>query len=241
MSIRRIIICLLSLSSSIGAAAHGQNTAAETASVMKMGNIVPGLSSLPVRVKSMRDMRYANMVPQEKDFTCGAAALATILRYVYGRPVQESEIIEELLKTTSEAVARQRGFSLLDMKNYVERLGLRGRGYQVDRNSLRALKIPVIALQNTNGYAHFVVIKRVASDTETVYIADPVLGHRQMTLDEFAATWNGIVFAVVGNGLQEKNILRESAKPIALPQRAGVVTQTLPPQREFGLLGMDSF
>ncbi|MGV8898817.1 MAG: C39 family peptidase [Burkholderiaceae bacterium] len=208
------------------------------APTMRIGNLVPGMSLTTKTITSMHDMRYSNIVRQEKDFTCGAAALATILQNVFGRSTTEGEIVEDILKNTDEKIARQQGFSLLDMKKYVERIGLRGRGYQIDKNSLLSTKIPVIALQNTRGYPHFVVVKRVHNDT--VYIADPILGHRQVPLDEFIADWNGIVFAVVGAGLVSENVMLESAKSIALNQRADIATRMLPPQKEFGF-SLDSF
>jgi predicted double-glycine peptidase len=219
-------------------AAHAQ-APAQNAPVISIGNVVPGAPSMPFRMKSMRDMRYNNMVRQERDFTCGAAALATILQYVFGRTVSEQEVIRNMLENTDIKIAQERGFSLLDMKNYLERVGLRGRGYKIDTNSLITLKIPVIALQTTRGYAHFVVVKRVSGGI--VYIADPALGHRQMTVEEFVAAWNGIVFAVLGNGLKQENALLDSAKSVGSAQRAGIVTRSLPPQQEFGLIGMDTF
>lgn len=215
--------------------------ASGTAIAADVGNLAPGLGKVQLPVKSMRELRFQNMVAQERDFSCGAAALATILQYVYQRPVRESEMIAALLQHSSPDIVRERGFSMLDMKNHVETIGLRGRGYKLDGNGLLAVKIPVIALQNINGYAHFVVIKRVAADTGTVYIADPILGNRQMPLADFVPTWNGIVFAVVGEQVAQNNILSMSAQPLALSRRAAIVTQSLPQQREFGLLGRDSF
>jgi hypothetical protein len=223
----------------IAIAAHSQPPG-QDAPVIPVGNVVPGVPMMSMQIKSMRDMRYNNMVRQEKDFTCGAAALATILQYVYGRTITEQEIIRNMLENTDAKIAQERGFSLLDMKNYLERVGLRGRGYRIDSSSLVTIKIPVIALQQTaNGYAHFVVVKRVYGGI--VYIADPALGHRQMPVDEFVTAWNGIVFAVLGNGLKQENALLESAKSLGSAQRAGIVTRILPPQQEFGLVGMDRF
>lgn len=204
-----------------------------------IGSIVPGLTQLKLPVRTWRDMRYNNMVRQERDFTCGAAALATILQNVFGSTTRENEIIEDMLMHTDAAVVQQRGFSLLDMKSYVERVGLRGRGYKIDANSLRAIKIPVIALQNVRGYSHFVVIKHV--EGSTIYIADPALGNRQMPLEEFTPSWNGIVFAVVGDGIRQENALLESSKSVAAHYRAGLATRVLPQQQEFGLVGLDSF
>ena len=219
-------------------AVNAQTTDPATPNIM-IGNVVPGLTTTERKIRSMRELRYEGLTRQEQDFTCGAAALATVLQNVFGRKITEHEIIEDMLRNTDAKTVKERGFSLLDMKSYVERVGLRGRGYKIDQTSLLTLKIPVITLQITRGFPHFVVVKKVFSDT--VFIADPSLGHRQVPLDEFLEGWNGIVFAVVGDGLQAENALIQSAKSMALDTRAGILTQALAPQREFGLLGMDAF
>ncbi|NDP59344.1 MAG: C39 family peptidase [Oxalobacteraceae bacterium] len=211
----------------------------DASSRQEIGNVVPGLSTQRLAIRSLRDLRFKGLVQQQQDFSCGAAALATLLQQVYGRPISEADVIADMLRNTDPELAKSQGFSLLDMKSYVERIGLRGRGYVVDRTSLRAVKIPVIALQNNGGYKHFVIIKRVVGDT--IFIADPALGHRQMALDDFVSGWNNIVFAVVGDGLRADNALIASAQSLAPLQRAGIVTQTLPQQRQFGLLGIDTF
>lgn len=221
-----------------GLTAHAQPIEPSRASV-PVASVVPGITAMSLPMKSLRDMRYQNMVRQKQDFTCGAAALATILQYMFGKEITEQEIIHNMLANTDPKIVQERGFSLLDMKNYVERIGLRGRGYRIDGTTLHTLKIPVIALQTTRGFAHFVVVKRVHGGM--VYIADPALGHRQLPIDEFTAAWNGIVFAVLGKGLRKENVLVQSAKSLVAPQRAGIITRTLPPQQEFGLLGMDTF
>lgn len=218
---------------------YAQQNGATAGSRLAIGNVVPGRTTQTVGVRSLRDLRFKDLVQQQQDFSCGAAALATLLQQVYGRPISEADVIADMLKNTDPQLAKSQGFSLLDMKSYVERIGLRGRGYVVDRTSLRAVKIPVIALQNNGGYKHFVIIKKVLDDT--VFIADPALGHRQMPLDDFVNGWNNIVFAVVGDGLRPDNALVASAQPLAQFQRAGIVTQTLPQQRQFGLLGIDTF
>lgn len=235
-SLLRIISSLLAAATVQLAAPVAAQDIAGTAERTYM---VPGMPTAGVRVKSMRDLRYQNMVQQETDFTCGAAALATVLQQMFGRATSEREIVDDMLRHTDPEVARQRGFSLLDMKKYLERVGLRGRGYRIDINTLLTVKIPVIALYTTRGYAHFVVVKRVAAGM--VYLADPALGHRQMYLDEFVQGWNGVVFAVLGDGRKVDNALVDSATSLSDAARANVVTRTLPPQQEFGLFGLDTF
>jgi len=186
----------------------------------------------------MQALRFENVVRQEKDFTCGAAALATILKNVFGKSITEREIIEDMLKHTDEKTAKERGFSFLDMKNYVERAGLRGRGYKIDAAALIGTKIPVIALQVTRGIPHFVVVRKVVDGL--VYVADPALGNRVLSVEEFVAGWNGVIFAVLGSGLNSDNAL--AAPLITSPARLRSAIVTLPalPLKDFGI-GMDSF
>ncbi len=46
------------------------------------------------RMHSLRDMRYRDLVRQGYDFSCGTAALATVLRYGYGMDVTEAGLIK---------------------------------------------------------------------------------------------------------------------------------------------------
>jgi predicted double-glycine peptidase len=204
-----------------------------------MANVVTGLNGLQVRVHSLLDLRFKDLVRQQRDFSCGAAAVATILQQLYGKPVSEEIAIIAMLQQADRNTVVQQGFSLKDMKNLVERIGLRGHGYRIPALSLRAIKIPVIAVQNTGGYSHFIVLKRV--ENGIAYIGDPALGNRQLPVEEFVAGWNGIVFAIVGDRLQQDSGLWQSAQSLAAPQRAAIITRMLPQQREFGLLGIGNF
>ena len=66
---------------------------------------------------------------QNWDLSCGAAALVILLRYEFGEPVTEKEIARGLMRR-SEYVAHpellqvREGFSLLDLKRYVESYGV---------------------------------------------------------------------------------------------------------------------
>lgn len=172
---------------------------------MEFGNVLSGGGMLSKRVTSMRERRYANMVPQSTDFSCGAAAVATILKYAYGRDVTERDVIEGLLKVSDPEQVRIKGFSLLDIKHYLEGLGMRGRGYKIVPALLERIRIPTIALLDIKGYKHFVVIDRVTG--EKAYIADPALGNRIIPLEQFLAEWNGMVFAVIGRGFDRNTVL----------------------------------
>lgn len=194
------LLCLLVLSP--------QSHAAE----MQIGGILPGGALISKNIVSMKEMHYVNLVRQQTDFSCGAAALATILNYAYNYDLTEQEVVAGMLKVSDEEIVRQKGFSLLDIKNYVETLGLRGRGYNVEPEILERIKIPTIVLLDIRGYKHFVVLKKTTQDK--VYIADPALGNRVMDKQEFIDGWNAVTFAVVGDGFDRDTILLRPREPL---------------------------
>jgi predicted double-glycine peptidase len=81
-------------------------------------------------IQSIRERKFADLVQQKTDFSCGAAALATILRQAYWLDVTEDQIIEGMLAHSDQDLVRVQGFSMLDMKRYVESIGMRARGYR---------------------------------------------------------------------------------------------------------------
>jgi predicted double-glycine peptidase len=153
----------------------------------------------------MRESKFTEMVPQKTDFSCGAAALATILKYGYAEDISEKQIIKEMLKINDPEVIKNKGFSLLDLKNYLKTRGMKGKGYKVKPGVLKILKIPVIVLLDTGGYKHFVVVKK--SRNGKVYVSDPALGHKIIPENEFVEGWNNIVFVVMGKPFAEDSPL----------------------------------
>jgi uncharacterized protein len=158
---------------------------------VRIGNTV-----LVKEVKSIQDLKYEQVVRQTTDYSCGAAALATILTHYFGRQTTEQEILTAVLQDNDEAtVARimKQGISLLDLKNFAARLGIECKGYRLKIHELSGLDRPAIVLINAKGYSHFVVVKGIVADK--IYLADPVKGNQILRLDEFARTWNGILLA----------------------------------------------
>lgn len=150
--------------------------------------------SVPVR--SLLEMRQANVVIQEWDISCGAAALATIFTYQLGHPVSEKQAAQGMLRRTDPLRVKHRGgFSLLDMKRYAE-----SRGYQADGYSRLSLKhlrklAPLIVPVNLEGYDHFVVFRGMAAGRAV--LADPGFGNRTIGVDEFEHAWSGRIGFVV--------------------------------------------
>lgn len=179
--------------------------------------VLPGGGLVFKQIESMRERRFSNLVEQRTDFSCGAAAVATILRQAYRFDVDEEQVITGMLAGADHDLVRTQGFSMLDMKRYIQALGMRARGYRIPPAALGELKVPVIVLQEVRGYKHFVVLQRVQNGW--AYVGDPVLGHKRYALDEFAEGWNGIVFAIIGPEYDRYNALLSPPEPLTARDR----------------------
>jgi predicted double-glycine peptidase len=199
---------------------------ASRAGEVRFDGVLPNGAPYVRNVESMQEGRYRNMVRQHTDYSCGAAALATVLRYAYHLNVDETTVIQGMMGVADEAVVKQRGFSLLDIKHYVESLGMRGRGYRINEARLRTLRVPGLVLMDVRGFRHFVVLKQVRGNI--VELADPMLGNRSMNLPDFLAAWpSRAVFVVIGNDFDRNTVLlqpTDKASARALFARQGPIT-----------------
>jgi predicted double-glycine peptidase len=150
-----------------------------------------------VAVTSFKEMRFLRVVRQQYDFSCGSAAVATLLTYHYNRPTREDAVLEAMMKHGNPEKIRKEGFSLLDMKRYLDSLGLDAEGYKLPLDKIAEAQVPGIVLIKTNGYAHFVVLKGMRDGL--VVLGDPALGARFMPRERFQEIWNGIFFVIVSN------------------------------------------
>lgn len=208
---------------------------------IRFGGILPSGGMLTKPVISMQENRYQHVVRQRYDYSCGAASLATLLRYAYGLEIGEDTVLSGMLGVSDPALVRARGFSLLDMKRYLAELGYRGRGYRIDLRRLKTINVPTIVLMDVNGYKHFVVLKHARDGY--VHIADPALGNRRYPLEKFLTQWpSRTVFAVIGPGFNRQTALLDSTHvPSAgrLMQRSGGVPRT--ELLDFGFTHADLF
>ena len=158
------------------------------------GEVDIPLSGLRVSVKSLKEIRESRVVRQDYDFSCGSAAVATLLTFSYDMPTSEREAFDQMFAVGDQAHIQQYGFSLLDMQKYLASRGLHAVGYKMSIEKLRRLHVPAIVLINPNGYNHFVVVRGWRNGAAVV--ADPRLGLRRMANDDFKKVWNGIVFVL---------------------------------------------
>ena len=187
---------------------------------INMTGIVPGIGGASKKVISLAERKFIGVEQQQTDFSCGAASLATILKYSYNIPTKEKWVMDGMLAMSDPELVAQYGFSMLDMKNYVEMLGMEAKGFKVSAENINQLKIPSIVLLDIKGFHHFVVLKKIDSE-QRVYLADPALGNQIIEMDEFLAGWNNIVLAIVGEGYNKHSILANPALPLTARGRDG--------------------
>ena len=166
--------------------------------------LVPVQSEIP-RIQSMRALRDAGVVRQKYDYSCGSAALATLLTYGLDDPTDEDAILRVILSPLSSDELRalqKRGLSLLDLQKIAQGRGHKAQGFRIAADQLPKLSRPLIVFIKPNGYEHFAVFKGLRGDR--VHLADPSLGNVRMPLYRFLDMWadasgRGVVFAVERN------------------------------------------
>jgi len=150
-----------------------------------------------VPVTSMKDIKFQRTLRQQYDFSCGSAALATLLTHHYGTVTSEKTAFEWMWANGDQAKIRQQGFSLLDMQRFLATRGFRGDGFQLPIEKLIAEKLPAIVLISDRGFNHFVVVK--GAEDGRVLMGDPSTGTRIVSLERFKEIWrNKLLFVIHG-------------------------------------------
>jgi ATP-binding cassette, subfamily B, bacterial HlyB/CyaB len=117
-------------------------------------------------------------VQQAEEMDCGAACLAMICKH-YGIDMSLGKL-RELANVTTQ------GATLDSLARTGESLGFTTRGLQCSFDTLRSFELPFIV--HWEGY-HYVVVYGVSSGQ--VWLADPAVGFRKLSLEEFERGWSG--------------------------------------------------
>ena len=159
-----------------------------------------GVGSFAIPVTSMKEARFKATLRQQYDFSCGSAALATLLSYHYGQVVSEQAVFEKMFAAGDQEKIRKEGFSLLDMKNYLKTYGYEADGFELPLRTLQEAALPAIVLVSDKGYQHFVVVKGLQDGR--ILLGDPSGGSRAMSIPAFEAIWSNKVLFVIHNQRQ---------------------------------------
>jgi len=178
-------------------------------------------------LRSMKDLRDTNVIKQQFDYSCGAAALATILRYGLGDSVTERDVLQQLFRLLPPdelQTTLMQGFSLLHLQRVAQARGYRAEGFRLEPRFLAQLDGPVIVFIQPRGYKHFAVLRGINDDR--VFLADPSLGNVRMPIYRFLDDWldkssgTGIIFVVepTSGGSNRNSPLNLSIQGLAQPE-----------------------
>ena len=161
----------------------------------------------PVIVKPLSSTQFRGIVKQAYDYSCGSAALTTLLNGYMAQTKNEREVMDGLLKYGEyDRIIQRRSFSLLDMKRYVNAIGFNSNGFRGTFQDLVSLDKPAIVPIAYAGFKHFVVYK--AFKDGHVFVADPALGNISFTAAHFQEVWdNSIMFIITPDVGQPTNNL----------------------------------
>jgi subfamily B ATP-binding cassette protein HlyB/CyaB len=123
-------------------------------------------------------IRRFPLVEQAEEMDCGAACLAMICRH-YGISMTLGKLRDLCNVTTM-------GATLDSLARAGESLGFTTRGVQCIYESLRGFELPFIV--HWEGY-HYIIVYGTSKDW--VWIADPALGFRKLSVEDFERGWSG--------------------------------------------------
>lgn len=153
------------------------------------------------RVTSWKQLNEQNMIMQRFDYSCGAASLATLMKYYFNDEVSEQKLLDYIKKIFNKqeyAGIEKDGLSFLELEKISQSLGYQSASVRLKLPALLELSGPVIVFVNTKQYKHFAVLRGVKEDR--VFLADPSRGNIRLTIQEFMREWNGETFVLGKEG-----------------------------------------
>jgi subfamily B ATP-binding cassette protein HlyB/CyaB len=123
-------------------------------------------------------LRRFPLVEQAEEMDCGAACLAMICRH-YGISMTLGKLREMANVTTQ-------GATLDSLARVGDALGFTTRGVQCTFEALLGFELPFIV--HWEGY-HYVIV--YGASKRQVWVADPAVGFKKMTVEEFERGWSG--------------------------------------------------
>lgn len=158
---------------------------------------------ITLAVKNWKELKQKQLIRQQWDISCGAAALSTLMTWYHDLPLDEKTVANALLQTTKIGRVRARGgFSLLDLKRFVEAIGYSGDGYgDMSIKNLLDRNKPAILPIHLYGLDHFVVYKGQVGNR--FYIGDPAFGNISLTKKQLHDVWKSRIAFYVSSSKEK--------------------------------------
>ncbi len=173
-------------------------------------NGIAGGGNFHIPITSFKGRRFKTVYKQQYDFSCGSSALASLLSFHYEDIVNEKSVFKDMYENGNQDTIQKKGFSLLDMKLYLNRRGYRSDGFKINLDQLIDANVPAITIIDNKGYLHFIIIKGITK--KEVLVGDPALGVKVIPREKFEDMWDRrILFFIydkqdiAGNHFQNKS------------------------------------
>lgn len=165
----------------LAAGALHANEPADLADERDHALVVTHSATVTVPVKSWKRLRDEDIIKQDLDYSCGAASLATLLNAYYRQDVTEEALLKAMDKGDGMA-------SFEDMARVLPEFGFKAQGFAASWEQLARLRAPVVLFVKHRRDDHFTVLRGISDST--VWLADPSLGNRTYSREQFMAMWH---------------------------------------------------
>ena len=157
-------------------------------------------------VTSWEALRKQNIIMQQHDYSCGAASLATLMKYYFDDDITEKRLLNDIKQLFSKkeyARIEKDGLSFLELAKISHAKGYQSASVRLKLPALRQLSGPVIVYIETKYYRHFAVLRGIKEDR--VFLADPSRGNIRLPIEEFVRAWKGETFVLGKKGFGTPN------------------------------------
>ncbi|CBW29697.1 C39 family peptidase [Haemophilus influenzae] len=133
-------------------------------------------------IVSYNEFKNFNIIRQTKNNSCGAAALATMLKYKFHiSEINEDTILYKLKNPNEEA-------SFFELARISKEFNINAIGLALTLKELLNINKPVIAyVNNSLNNDHFIIINGIFN--KELLISDPAIGNYSLKVSDFEKIW----------------------------------------------------
>ncbi len=150
--------------------------------------------------KSYLQLSFENSERQISEFSCGFAAVTTVLRTFFEINISQEKLMEEY---GNDLLKEHRGISFLDMKKISELYNLTAIGFSVNFSAFEEFvtysKVPVIVHEMKDkkdiNSGHFIIV--LGEKENYFYILDPTYGEQYVSKSSLKKTMTGNILLIL--------------------------------------------